>query len=117
MTVCPLRWPRGRRPGRSTAAPAGIARATGRPFVTGEHDRGIVEQVVRDLAQTWTAPPITVELGDARWVLGAGEPVAVVRSDDLDFLCHLSGRDGDPALDVEGDASVATAVLAARVVF
>lgn len=52
-----------------------------------------------------------------RRVLGVGEPVAVVHLDAVDFLWHLSGRYGDPALDIEGDASVATAVLAARVVF
>lgn len=94
-----------------------IARATDRRFFTGEHDRGIVEQVVRDLAQTWTAPPVTLELANGRWVLGTGEPVAVVRPDTLGFLWHLSGRDGDPGLDIDGDPAVRTAVLDARVVF
>lgn len=94
-----------------------IARATGRPFVTGEHDRGVVTQVLRDLAQTWPGPPITLELTDGRWALGVGEPVAVVRADTLDYLWHLSGRDGDPVLDIDGDPAVRAAVLSARVVF
>ncbi|MEV6238666.1 maleylpyruvate isomerase family mycothiol-dependent enzyme [Lentzea sp. NPDC051838] len=94
-----------------------IARATGRPFVTGEHDRGVVTQVVRDLAQEWSGLPITLELAGGRWSLGDGEPVAVVRADALDFLWNLSGRGGDPALDIDGDPAVSSAVLDARVVF
>ncbi|MDT7787456.1 MAG: hypothetical protein QOF58_5875 [Pseudonocardiales bacterium] len=93
-----------------------IARATGRPFVRAEHERGVVGQVLRDLAQTWSGPPITLEL-DGRWALGEGEPVAVVRADTLDYLWHLSGRDGSPALGIDGDPAVSTAVLDARVVF
>lgn len=93
-----------------------IARATGRPFVRGEHERGVVDQVLRDLAQDWQGPPITLEL-DRRWALGDGEPVAVVRVDTLDYLWHLSGRDGGLALDVDGDPAANAAVLAARVVF
>ncbi|MFS8100193.1 maleylpyruvate isomerase family mycothiol-dependent enzyme [Lentzea alba] len=94
-----------------------IARATDRPFVTGDHDRGVVTQVVRDLAEEWSGPPITLEFGGGRWELGEGEPVAVVRADPLDYLWHLSGREGSPALDIEGDPAVAGAVLDARVVF
>jgi uncharacterized protein (TIGR03083 family) len=97
-----------------------IARATGRPFPTDVHDRGIVAQVVRDLAQTWAGPPITLVLtGSAggRWELGTGEPVATVRTETLDYLWHLSGRGGSPTLDGDGDAAVAAALLDARVVF
>lgn len=93
-----------------------IARATGRPFARGEHERGVVDQVLRDLAQTWTGPPITLELA-GRWALGEGEPVATVRADTLDYLWHLSGRAGNPVLDVDGDPAVRAAVLDARVVF
>lgn len=94
-----------------------IARATGRPFATGEHDHGIVTQVVRDLAQAWTGPAIILELGTGRWALGTDDPVAVVRTETLDYLWHLSGRAGRPALDVDGDPSVTAAVLDARVEF
>lgn len=97
-----------------------IARATGRPFTSGEHDRGIVTQVLRDLAQTWTGPPITLVLTGAvhgRWALGATEPVAVVHTDYQDYLWHISGRGGLPVLDVDGDREAATALLDARVEF
>ena len=97
-----------------------IARATRRPFVTGEHDRRIVAQVLRDLAVTWSGPPITLVLTGSSggiWTLGEGELVAVVRIETFGYLWHLSGRDGQPTLDIDGDSTVADAVLAARVVF
>ncbi|TNC24633.1 maleylpyruvate isomerase family mycothiol-dependent enzyme [Amycolatopsis alkalitolerans] len=97
-----------------------IARATGRTFTTGEHDRGIVAQVLRDLAGTWAGPSLTLTLTGANggtWALGAGEPVAVVRAGALDYLWHLSGRDGRPAVDIDGEPAVAAAVLGARVEF
>lgn len=94
-----------------------IARATGRPFVPGEHDADVVAQVVRDLAAGWAAPSITLNLGAARWILGDGDPVADVRAEMLDYLWLLSGRGGSPSLQIDGDRSVADAVLKARVVF
>lgn len=94
-----------------------IARATGRRFVTGAHDRGIIAQVVRDLGQAWTGPPIVLDLSGTGWALGGGDPVAVVRTDALDYLWHLSGREGRPALEIDGEAGVAAAVLDARVEF
>lgn len=94
-----------------------IARATGRPFVPGEHDAGVVAQVVRDLAAEWTGPSIVLNLGAGRWILGDGDPVASVRTGMLDYLWLLSGRGGSPSLEIDGDRSVADAVLKARVVF
>ncbi len=97
-----------------------IARATGRPFTTGEHDHGILAQVLRDLAQAWTGPAITLELTGAtggRWALGDAEPVAAVRTPTLDYLWHLSGRYGLPVLEIDGDPSAGAAVLDARVEF
>ena len=97
-----------------------IARATGRTFVTGEHDQDVVAQVVRDLAQEWAGPPIALELAGpmgGRWTLGDGEPAAKVSVDALDYLWLLSGRGGSPAVEAEGDRTVTDAVLAARVVF
>lgn len=97
-----------------------IARATGRPFTTGGHDHGIVTQVLRDLARAWTGPSMTLELTGAaqyRSRLGTADPVAVVRTETLDCLWHLSGRDGRPALDVDGDPAAAAALVDARVEF
>ncbi|WP_191246029.1 maleylpyruvate isomerase family mycothiol-dependent enzyme [Amycolatopsis deserti] len=97
-----------------------IARATGRPFETGDHDRAVVAQVVLELARSWPGPPIVLELtgpaGD-RWRLGTGDPVATVTVDALDYLWLLSGRDGEPVVKIDGDESVRGRVLAARVVF
>jgi uncharacterized protein (TIGR03083 family) len=97
-----------------------IARATNRPFTTGEHDKGIVLQVVRDLARAWTGPPITLELTGptgGRWTLGKAEPIATARTETLDYLWHISGRKAQPAPDIEGDPKAATAILNARVEF
>lgn len=77
-------------------------------------------QVLRDLAQEWTGPSIVLVLTGAneeRWALGPAEPVAVVRTETLGYLWHLSGRPGPPPLDIDGDPGVAAAVLEARVVF
>ncbi|WP_236790999.1 maleylpyruvate isomerase family mycothiol-dependent enzyme [Amycolatopsis sp. GM8] len=97
-----------------------IARATNRPFVTGEHDRGVVAQVVSDLARSWSGPSITLALtgpAGGRWALGATGSVALVRIGTLDYLWRLSGRGSPPALDIAGDPAVAGAVLDARVEF
>ncbi len=97
-----------------------IARATDRPFTTGEHDHGILAQVLRDLAQAWTGPAIILELTGAiggRWTLGDAEPLATVRTPALDYLWHLSGRYGLPSLEIDGDSAVSPAVLDARVEF
>jgi hypothetical protein len=59
---------------------------------------------------------LTGESG-GRWTLGTADPVAVVRTETLDYLWHLSGRDGQSAVDIDGDLAVATAVLNARVEF
>jgi hypothetical protein len=45
-----------------------LARAVGRPFTIGGHDRHIVEQVVRGRAADWSAAPVVLELtGPGRW--------------------------------------------------
>jgi uncharacterized protein (TIGR03083 family) len=95
-----------------------ICEATGRPMELGSHDRHVVEQVIRDLGKTWTAPPVTLELtGPAGgcWSLGTGRPVGVVRADTVAYMRALSGRADKFSPDGEGDA--VTAVAAARVVF
>lgn len=94
-----------------------IARATGRAFTAGGHDHEVVAQIVRDLAAGWAGPSITLNLGAGRWILGDGDPVANVRAEMLDYLWLLSGRGGSPSLEIDGDRSVADAVLKARVVF
>jgi hypothetical protein len=97
-----------------------ITRAIGRSFVTGAHDTGIITLVLADLTRSWTGPPITLILTGSAKIsvkLGTAEPVAVVRTDTLDYLWQLSGRPGSPALDIDGDTAVSVAVLAARVEF
>ena len=90
----------------------GLARATGRPFVLGDHDRQIVAQVVRDLARAWSGGPVALELSGPAggcWLLGSGDPVAVVRAEAVAYLRALSGRDDEVALElVSGQASALT---------
>jgi uncharacterized protein (TIGR03083 family) len=98
-----------------------LARATGRPFVLGDHDREIVAQVVRDLGRGWSAVPVALELtGPAGgcWLLGSGDPVAVVRAEVVAYLRALSGRDDEVALElVSGQASALSPLRQARIVF
>ncbi|HEX4226256.1 MAG TPA: maleylpyruvate isomerase family mycothiol-dependent enzyme [Pseudonocardiaceae bacterium] len=97
-----------------------ITRAIGRSFATGAHDTGIITLVLADLTRSWTGPPITLILTGSAKIsvkLGTADPVAVVRTDTLDYLWQLSGRPGSPALDIDGDTAVSVAVLAARVEF
>jgi uncharacterized protein (TIGR03083 family) len=98
-----------------------LARATERPFVVGDHDREIVAQVVHDLACGWSAAPVALELtGPAGgcWLLGSGDPVAVVRAEAVAYMRALAGRDDEVALEVvSGQASALTPIRQARVVF
>ena len=97
-----------------------IARATGREFAVGAHDRLVVAQVMRDLAMGWTGPPLVLELtgpAGGTWQVGDGEPVASARAGTLDCLWQLSGRPGSPVPQVSGDPAAAGALRAARVVF
>ena len=98
-----------------------LARATGRPLVIGDQDQQIVAQVIRDLAQAWSAAPVALELtgrAGGCWLLGASDPVAVVRADAVAYLRTLSGRGDDVALDLlAGHASVLTPIRQARVAF
>jgi uncharacterized protein (TIGR03083 family) len=98
-----------------------LARATERPFLLGDHDREIVAQVGRDLARAWSETPVALQLtGQAGgcWLLGSGDPVAVVRADTVAYMRALAGRDDDVALElVSGQASALAPVRQARVVF
>ena len=98
-----------------------LARATGRPFVVGDHDGEIVAPVVRDLARAWSSAPVALELtGSAGggWLLGSGDPVAVVRAEAVAYMRALSGRDDEVALElVSGQAAALTPIRQARVVF
>lgn len=47
-----------------------LTRATGRPFVIGDHDQQIVAQVIRDLALAWSAAPVRWSSPAARAVRG-----------------------------------------------
>jgi uncharacterized protein (TIGR03083 family) len=98
-----------------------LARATGRPLVVGDHDSQVVAQVVRDLALGWSAAPVALELtgrAGGWWLIGAGDPVAVVRADAVAYMRALSGRGDDVALDLlAGQASALTLIRQARVAF
>lgn len=98
-----------------------LARATGQPLVVGEHDRLIVEQVIRDLALTWSGAPVVLELtgpAGGTWLIGSGEPASVVRADAVAYLRALGGRDPDVPLElVSGSDAALAAARRARVVF
>ena len=91
-----------------------LARATGRPFVLGDHDRQIVAPVVGDLARGWSSVPVPVALeltgpAGGGWLLGSGDPVAVVRAEAVAYMRALAGRDDEVALElVSGQASALT---------
>jgi hypothetical protein len=98
-----------------------LARATGRPLVIGDHDQQIVAQVIRDLALAWSTVPVTLGLtgrAGGSWLLGSGEPVAVVRADTVAYMRALSGRDDDVALElISGQQAALTPLRQARVAF
>jgi hypothetical protein len=69
-----------------------LARATGRTFTVGEHDRHILAQVVRDLALAWRAEPVALELtgpAGGSWIIGSGTPTATVRADAVAYMRAL----------------------------
>jgi uncharacterized protein (TIGR03083 family) len=98
-----------------------LARATGRPLVVGDHDRQIVAQVIGDLARGWSAAPVALQLtgrAGGWWLVGAGEPVAVVRAGAVAYLRALSGRDDNVALELlAGHATALPSLRQARVAF
>ncbi|MEV0007326.1 maleylpyruvate isomerase family mycothiol-dependent enzyme [Streptomyces sp. NPDC047973] len=97
-----------------------LADATGTAPVLDGHDREIVEQVVLDLALTWTGPAVEIDLHGppgGRHLLGIGDPAATLHADALDFARHLSGRPVRGSLEIEGEPAARDALTAARVVF
>jgi hypothetical protein len=98
-----------------------LARATGRPSVLGGHDQHIVAQVIHDLARGWSTASVALELtgrAGGSWLLGVGDPVAVVRADAVAYLRALSGRDDDVVLELlAGDATAVIPIRRARVAF
>lgn len=98
-----------------------LARATGQPFAIGDHDRHIVEQVARDLALAWTAAPVALELtgpAGGSWLIGPGEPTAVIRAEAISWMRVLAGRDDNPTLELlSGGQAAAAAMRNARVLF
>ncbi|GAA2799648.1 maleylpyruvate isomerase family mycothiol-dependent enzyme [Saccharopolyspora taberi] len=97
-----------------------ICRAAGRTFTPHDHDRGVVEQVLRDLDDEWAGPSFELELtglvtGD--WQIGEDAPVAAVEADALGLMRSLSGRADAEVTVRRGDAGTAQAVRSARVIF
>ena len=98
-----------------------LVHATGHPRVAGEHERRIVEQVIRDLALGWTGPPVALELtgpAGGSWQIGSGQPIAHVRADAVAYMRTVAGRDDNAAVElVSGNQSGLAPVQKARVVF
>ncbi|MFI1092237.1 maleylpyruvate isomerase family mycothiol-dependent enzyme [Streptomyces sp. NPDC020917] len=98
-----------------------LARATGQPAGVGEDERQIVEEAVRDLALSWSQAPLALELtgpAGGAWLIGAGEPTAVVRADAVAYMRALAGRDDEVPLElVSGAESALPAAHRARIVF
>ena len=98
-----------------------LARATGHPFVVGEHDREIVAQVIRELATQWTGPPVALELtgpAGGSWTLASGEPAAVIRANAVDYMRAVAGRNDSVALAIQrGSDELLPLVRAARIPF
>ena len=65
--------------------------------------------------------PVALELtgpAGGGWLLGSGDPVAVVRAEAVAYMRALAGRDDEVALElVSGQASALTPIRQARVVF
>jgi uncharacterized protein (TIGR03083 family) len=94
------------------------ARATGRPLTPTVGDNVIIAQVVRDLARDWHEQTWVLHLDAVgQWLVGAGQPTATVRTDAIDYLRLLSGRQATPALEVSGDEDIGALALTARVAF
>lgn len=97
-----------------------IALATGRELEYRGHETEIVEQVILDLGRSWDARSCVIELEgyvSGAWSLGDGDPAATATVDCVDYMRALSGRNDEPLIAVEGDAKLAEAVSAARVIF
>ena len=98
-----------------------LARATGQRFQTGDHDRHIVGQAVRDLALGWPAAPVALELTGpvgGSWLIGSGKPAAVIRAETTAWMRALAGRDDNPALELlSGDEAALAPMRTARVLF
>ena len=98
-----------------------LARATGQPFAIGDHDRHIIEQAIRDLALTWPAAPVALQLtgpAGGSWLIGSGEPAAVIRAEPTAWMRALAGRDDNPALELlAGDHAALTHMRNARILF
>ena len=98
-----------------------LARATGQPFWTGDHDRHIVEQAVRDLALAWPAAPVALELtgpAGGSWLIGSGEPATVIRAEATAWMRALAGRGDNPTLElVAGNHAALTPMRKARILF
>lgn len=97
-----------------------LQRATGVEMPLSPAEGEVVAQVVRDLDLDWTGPAFVLELtgrAPGRWLVGEGEPVAVVVEDAVCLMRLLSGRSDECVLVAEGDAALADRLRAARVAF
>lgn len=97
-----------------------ISRATSRPLTVDETDAEVVAHVIRDLDVVWRGPAVHLELhgvGAGAWLLGAGEPVASVRTDAVEYCRLLSGRSAAPTFEIAGDERVRALLTETTVLF
>jgi uncharacterized protein (TIGR03083 family) len=98
-----------------------LARAVNQPFIVGDHDRHIVAQAVRDLALQWSAAPVALQLtgpSGGSWIIGSGNPTAVVRTDAVAYMRALAGRDTNVALRlISGNQSALAPIRQATIPF
>ncbi len=95
----------------------GIAEAAGHDLAPGPHGAEVIRQAVRDLADVWQGPPVTVEItgpAGGRWQIGEGIPAGAVRAGPAGFLRLVTGRPGG-ATEAAGDPAVTVRFLAVRI--
>lgn len=86
-----------------------------------EHRSDAGPELVERFAVLCAAAPVALELtgpAGGAWLIGSGDPAAVVRADAAAYLRALSGRDDNVELElVSGDAAALTPLRRARIPF
>ncbi|MEV6332973.1 maleylpyruvate isomerase family mycothiol-dependent enzyme [Streptomyces sp. NPDC051909] len=99
-----------------------ICRAIGRQIAHKPHQDQIISQVMRELSMEWQYPALKLELTDGSdsrtFQIGTGEPRTAARTNSIEYMRMLSGRDPQPPIQLlTGDEQAIAALAAARVPF